>query len=257
MPKFAANLSMLFTEVPFLDRFAAAKAAGFDAVEYLFPYDFPASEIRARLDEHALTQALFNMPPGDWAAGERGIASLPDRVEEFRAGVGTALEYAQVLDCPKIHAMAGIPADRDDPACVETYVANLQYAGDQAAQAGRIVCIEPINGYNMPGYFLHSVAQALPLLERIGRDNVRLQLDLYHAQLTDGDITHLIHATIDRVGHVQLASVPERHEPDTGELYYPYVLAELDKAGYDGWVGCEYNPAGDTAAGLGWLADYR
>lgn len=257
MPKFAANLSMLFTEVPFLDRFAAAREAGFDAVEYLFPYDYPAADLRAKLDEHGLTQALFNLYPGDWAGGEKGFAALPGREEEFRASVDQALEYAQVLDCPKLHAMAGIPGDPTDPVHTETYVANMKYLGDRAAEAGRLICIEPLNPYSVPGYFLSSFAQALDLLERIDHPNVTLQLDLFHAQLTDGDITHLIRDNIARVGHVQIASVPDRNEPDRGELYHPFVLGVLDEAGYDGWVGCEYNPAGETVAGLGWLNEYR
>lgn len=254
MTRFAANLSMMFTEVPFLDRFAAAAKAGFKGVEYLFPYDYSAAEIRAQLDANGLTQALFNMPPGDWDGGERGLASLAGREDEFRRGVAKALEYAAVLDCPKLHVMAGLSdgADADNRA---RYIANIRYAADAAAEHGRQIMIEPINGYNMPGYFLSSIRQGAALVSEIDRPNVKLQFDLYHAQLTDGDITHLIekHAAI--IGHVQLASVPYRHEPDQGELYYPFVLGVLDQH-YDGWVGCEYNPAGETTAGLGWLATY-
>ncbi len=257
MPKFAANLTMLFTEVPFLERFAAAREAGFEAVEYLFPYEYPAAELRAKLDEHGLVQALFNTYPGDFAGGEKGLAAMPDRVADFRASVDQALEYAEVIGCPKLHPMAGLPTDPADPAYAETYVANLQYLGDRAAEAGRLVCIEPLNPYSVPGYFLHSFTQAFELLDRIDRPNVKLQLDLFHAQMVHGDITHLIRDNIERVGHVQIASAPDRNEPDRGELYYPYALRVLDEAGYDGWVGCEYVPAGDTVAGLGWLDEYR
>ena len=255
MPRFAANLSMLFTEVPFLDRFEAAADAGFEAVEFLFPYDFPAEEIAARLEQHGLAQALFNLPPGDWAGGERGIAALAGREDEFRASVDTALTYAAALDCPKLHVMAGIPDDVD--AAWDLYLHHLRYAADLAAEAGRSVLVEPLNPYDVPGYLVGSVASATEFLATVDRDNVKLQLDLYHAQITDGDLSRLIRSTIDRVGHVQIASVPDRHEPDVGELSYPHVLAVLDDAGYEGWVGCEYNPAGGTVAGLGWLDAYR
>lgn len=254
MPKFAANLSMLFTELPFLERFEAAAAAGFRAVEYLFPYDFGEDEVADRLRSAGLEQALFNLPPGDWAAGERGLAALPGREQEFRDSVEVALRYAAALGCTRLHAMAGNTAETADAAA--TYVQNIRYAADRAAGAGVSILIEPINRRDMPGYFLGSVAQALPLLEEIDRENVSLQLDLYHAQITDGDVTRLIQSTVSRVGHVQIASVPERHEPDGGELSYPYVLAALDDAGYEGWVGCEYHPAGRTADGLAWLQDY-
>lgn len=255
MARFAANLSMMFTELPFLERFAAASAAGFQAVEYLFPYDFEPQQIRDQLEAHGLTQALFNMPPGDWAAGERGIAALPSREAEFRAGVDQALDYARVIGSPLLHCMAGI-APSTDLDCHRTYVANIRYAAETAQAQGRRVLVEPINPYDMPGYFLSSVAQAMAILEEVHHPNAWLQLDLYHAQLTDGDITHLIAKVAPHIGHVQIASVPERHEPDRGELYYPYVLAALDHH-YSGWVGCEYRPAGETTAGLGWLDRYR
>lgn len=255
MPKFAANLSMLFTELPFLDRFEAAAGAGFEAVEFLFPYDFPAEEIAARLKEYSLAQALFNFPPGDWDGGERGIAALPGREEEFEASVQTALTYAAVLDCSRLHVMAGVPDDLD--AAWQTYLRNIRHAADRAAEAGRSVLVEPLNPYDVPGYLVGSVRSAMEFLGAVDRDNVLLQLDLYHAQITDGDVTRLIRRTADRVGHVQIASVPERHEPDRGELNYPHVLGVLDDVGYEGWVGCEYVPAEGTVAGLGWLASYR
>lgn len=256
MPKFAANLSMLFTELDFLDRFAAAAKAGFTAVEFLFPYAWPAEEIRARLEANGLTQALFNVYAGDWDAGERGLAALPGREGEFRASVTQALEYAEALGCPKLHLMSGRGVDVNDPEIRARYVENVRWAAAQAADAGRLLVLESLNPYDMPGYYLPSVARTVEVLDEIDRDNVRLQFDLYHAQLTDGDVTHLIDRVADRIGHVQLASVPERHEPNDGELNYPYVLAALDRAGYDGWVGCEYNPAGGTLEGLGWLDAY-
>ncbi len=256
MPRFAANLSMMFTEVDFLDRFGAAARAGFKAVEFLFPYAHPAGEIEARLDEHGLEIALFNFYPGDWDAGEKGLAAMPGREEEFLASVAQALEYARALGVPKLHLMAGL-ADPDSADHRARYVKHVRYAAERAAADGVLITLEPLNPYNVPGYFLPSVAHVLDVLAEIDRPNVKLQYDLYHAQLTDGDITHLTEAVADRIGHVQLASVPERHEPDRGELYYPYVLATLDRVGYDGWVGCEYNPAGETTAGLGWLDAYR
>lgn len=255
MPRFAANLSMMFTEVPFLDRFAAAASAGFKAVEYAFPYDFVPQQIREQLDAHCLAQALFNMPPGDWAVGERGLASLPGRQGDFAVSVDLALAYAEVIGSPLLHVMAGI-APADDPQCRRTYVANIRLAAEAAQARGRKVLIEPINRHDMPGYFLSSVAQAMTILNEVDHPNAWLLLDLYHAQMTDGDITHLIERVAPRIGHVQLASVPDRHEPDRGELYYPYVLARLDRH-YRGWIGCEYRPAAGTTAGLGWLERYR
>lgn len=257
MPRFAANLSMMFTEHAFLDRFKAAQEAGFLAVEYLFPYDHSATEVADRLNAAGLEQALFNMPPGDWAAGERGLAALPGREDEFRANVAIALEYAQALGCKKLHAMAGITEGLDRAACEATYIGNIRYAADQLAGAGITVLLEPINNRNMPGYFIAHQHQALELIKRIERPNVSVQLDLYHAQIMDGDLTKLIEAMLGGFAHVQIASVPERHEPDQGELNYPHLYAVLDRLGYDGWIGCEYNPRGETTAGLGWFTPYR
>ncbi len=255
MPKFAANLSMLFTELPFLERFEAAAQEGFRAVEYLFPYEYSKNELKDLLRSTDLTQALFNLPPGDWDAGERGLAALPNREREFRTSVDLALEYVEALECRRLHVMAGnAPEDQNTN---ETYIANIRFAAERAAEVGVSILLEPINRRDMPGYFLGSVAQAVHMLDRIDRDNVHLQLDLYHAQITDGDVTNLIQNTLSRIGHVQIASVPERHEPDKDELSYPYVLAALDDTGYDGWVGCEYHPAGDTREGLVWLQDYE
>lgn len=255
MPKFAANLSLMFTELPFMQRFHAASNAGFSAVEYLFPYEHPAPEISAQLKEHGLQQALFNAYAGDWDAGERGLASMEGRQQAFRDSIEQALEYAQVLDCPKIHVMAGI--GQSTAKAQSLYVDNLRYAADKAAALNVEVLIEPINARDMPGYFLGSVPQAIDLLGRIDRPNARLQFDYYHAQITSGDVTVLMRESIEHIGHIQIASVPERNEPDAGELNYPYVLAALDAAGYTGWVGCEYRPAGETTAGLGWLASYQ
>lgn len=254
MPKFAANLSMMFTEHPFSERFAAASAAGFQAVEYLFPYEYPPEEIAHLLKVEGLEQALFNACAGNWDGGERGFASVEGRQEDFRVSISQALDYAQYLSCPKIHVMAGI--GEATAAAEALYVENLQYAADQAAALGIDLMIEPINARDMPGYFLGSVPQAVDLLKRINRDNVRLQFDFYHAQITSGDVTMLMRSCINSIGHVQIASVPDRNEPDSGELDYAYLLDELDAAGYTGWVGCEYRPRAATADGLGWLASY-
>jgi hydroxypyruvate isomerase len=255
MPKLAANLSMMFNEVPFLDRFAAASAAGFAGVEYLFPYDFEAAAVAQRLTAANLAQALFNMPPGDWNAGERGIAALSGREAEFAAGVERALAYAQALSCPLVHPMAGFAAV-DDERAIATYVANVRHAADAFAAAGRRVVLEPINHRDMPGYFLHTTAQAAALIEKIDRPNVALQLDLYHAQISEGDLEKKIRALAPLTAHVQIAGNPERHEPNVGEVNYDYLLGVLDEIGYAGWVGCEYRPAGDTVAGLGWTKPY-
>jgi hydroxypyruvate isomerase len=255
MPKLAANLSMMFNEVPFLDRFAAASAAGFKGVEYLFPYDHEPRAVAEKLTAAGLTQALFNMPPGDWNAGERGIASLPGREAEFAAGVDRALTYAEALSCPLVHPMAGFGAAADARA-VETYVANIRSAADKFAAAGRRIVLEPINHRDMPGYFLNTTAQAAALIEQIDRPNVALQLDLYHAQISEGDLEKKIRALQPLTAHVQIAGNPARHEPNVGEVDYDYLLGVLDEIGYAGWIGCEYRPAGDTVAGLGWAAAY-
>ena len=253
MPRFAANLSMMFNEMPFLDRFAAARKAGFEGVEFLFPYDFPAAEIRARLHGEGLTQALFNMPPGDWANGERGLASLPGRQMEFREGVKRALDYAAALECRHVHCMAGIPRDDVAPGTAAAmYAANLAWATEQAAPAGVKLVIEPINHRDMPGYFLNTQAQGAAVIEAIGRDRLGLQFDLYHVQITEGDISKRMEKHLPVIAHMQIADVPARNEPGTGELGWSYLFKRMDELGYDGWVGCEYRPAGETVAGLGW-----
>ncbi|WP_432697037.1 2-oxo-tetronate isomerase [Marinobacterium sp. YM272] len=257
MPRFAANLSMLFTELPFLERFEAAARAGFNAVEYLFPYDFPAQEIKQRLDAHRLEQVLFNAPPGDWQAGERGLAALPGREEEFARGIEQAIAYARVLGNRRIHVMAGVVGGDLSPEAAKTcYVNNLRSAARQAAQHGLRIMVEPINNIDMPGYLVNYPAQARALIEEIAEDNVGLQLDLYHCQMMQGRVTQTMKELFGLIEHVQIAGVPGRHEPDIGELNYAYILAELDCLGYAGSVGCEYNPQGATADGLSWMAAY-
>jgi hydroxypyruvate isomerase len=252
MPRFAANLSMMYTEHAFLDRFAAAARDGFTAVEYLFPYEHPAEELAAWLRASGLQQVLFNAPPGDWAAGERGTSSLPGREAEFRAGFAKALDYAATLACPRIHVMAGL---RQHGAERATYLANLAWAAQQAAPAGIDVLIEPINTRDIPGFFLNRQDEAHAVVQEVGATNLKVQMDLYHCQIVEGDLTMKLRQYIPtgRVAHLQIAGVPQRHEPDLGELNHDALFAELDALGYTGWIGCEYRPAGATSAGLGWL----
>ena len=253
MPRLAANLSMMFNEVPFLERFAAARKAGFEGVEFLFPYEYTAAELRSRLIGEGLTQALFNMPPGDWANGERGLASLPGRQAEFREGVKRALDYAATLECRRVHCMAGIPAadvSRVESAAI--YANNLAWAAEQAKPAGVKLMLEPINHRDMPGYFLNTQAQGAGFVEAVGRDRLGLQFDVYHVQITEGDITKRMEQFMPVIDHIQIADVPARHEPGTGEIGWEFIFRRMDELGYMGWVGCEYRPAGDTVAGLGW-----
>ncbi|WP_019140457.1 2-oxo-tetronate isomerase [Noviherbaspirillum massiliense] len=254
MPKFAANLSLMFNEVPFLQRFQAAAQAGFKAVEFLFPYEFPTGEIAEQLRANRLDNVLFNMPPGDWAAGERGIASLPGREAEFRSGVAKAIEYAKALGTPRLHAMAGLmPPGADAARYRATYVENLKFACAEAAQHALTVLIEPINTRDMPGYFLNTQAQAHAIREEVGAPNLKVQMDLYHAQIMEGDLAMKLRQYLPQIGHIQVAGVPERNEPDTGEINYAYVFRLLDQIGYTGWIGCEYRPAKGTLEGLGWM----
>ncbi len=261
MPRFAANLSLLYTELPFLERFAAAAADGFTAVEYLFPYGFAAADIAARLQAHGLQQVLFNAPPGDWDAGERGLACLSAREAAFEQGMEQALRYAAALECPRIHVMAGIVLPGQTPQTVRPhYVAQLRQAARMANAQGVRVTIEPINTRDMPGYFLNHQADAHALLAEIGEPNVQVQMDLYHCQIMEGDLARKLQQYLPsgRVGHLQIAGVPERHEPDTGEVHYPYLFDLIDGLGWDGWIGCEYRPrrgavAHGTRDGLGWL----
>lgn len=258
MPRFAANLSMMYNEHAFLDRFAAAAKDGFKGVEFLFPYAFPAAEIRARLDAHGLTQALFNMPPGNWDAGERGLASLPGREDEFRHSLEAALSYAQVLGNDHVHAMAGlIRPDQDRRRHRETYLKNLALAAREAAALGITIVIEPINTRDIPGFFLNRQDEAHAICAEVGALNLKVQMDFYHCQIVEGDLAMKLRQTIAGVGHIQVAGVPERHEPDVGEINYPYLFALMDQLGYPGWVGCEYRPKAGTSEGLGWFAPYR
>jgi hydroxypyruvate isomerase len=256
--RLAANLSMMFAEVPFLERFEAAARHGFRGVEYLFPYDVPATEIRARLDRHGLTQVLFNFPAGDWASGERGIAGLPDRVDEFRRGVDSALHYARVTGCRKLHAMPGkLPAGEDRERCLAVFVDNLIFAADAAAADGIDVLIEPINTrVDIPGYLLDRTDLALALLARANRPNIRLQYDIYHMQIMEGDLARSFGKLLPQIAHVQLADNPGRNEPGTGEIRYEWLLRHIDDLGYRGWIGCEYKPRESTVAGLSWAAPY-
>lgn len=258
MPNFAANLTMMYGEHPFLDRFAAAAADGFRGCEFLFPYDYAAGEIRRRLDGAGLVPALFNAPPGAWERGERGIASLPGREEEFRRGIATALDYVGVIGNPTLHVMAGLAVACMEPARQRaTYMANLAYAARQAAGLGVTIVIEPINHRDMPGYFLSRQDQAQRICTELALDNLKVQFDVYHCQISEGDVATRLARDMPRIGHIQVASVPERHEPADGELNYPYLFALIDRLGYRGWIGCEYHPAGTTRAGLGWFAPWR
>jgi hydroxypyruvate isomerase len=258
VPEFSANLSFLYQELPFLDRFAAAAADGFPAVEYVSPYEHPPERVAETLRAHGLVQALFNMPAGDWAGGERGIGCLPDRVEEFRAGVDTAIRYGRALGCPKINCLAGIAPEGADRGALEAVlVANLAYAAPRLADAGIRLVIEPINLRDMPGFFLSTTSQAERILDAVGSDNLLIQFDVYHVQVMQGDLVATFRRLKERIGHVQIADNPGRNEPGTGEINYRFVLQEVDRAGYDGFVGCEYKPLAGTSEGLGWMAPYR
>ncbi len=258
MPKFAANLTMMFNEVPFPERFAAAARAGFDAVEFLFPYDHPPEEVAGWLRDNGLRNVLFNMPPGDWAAGERGIASLPGREQEFCDGVAKAIVYAKALGTPTVHVMAGlVPAGAERAERLALYERNVRYAADQLRAHGLTLVIEPINGRDMPGYLLQTQAEGHAIRERLGASNLKVQFDLYHAQIMEGDLSVTMRRHIAGIGHVQVAGVPDRHEPDAGELDIRHLFGLLDELGYAGWVGCEYRPRGRTEDGLAWLAPFK
>ncbi len=257
MPRLAANLTMMYTEHPFLDRYAAAARDGFSGVEFLFPYEFAAAELKSRLEEHGLTQALFNAPPGDWAAGERGIASLPGREGEFERGFDQALEYAAALGNRSLHVMAGlIRPEQDRAAHREAYLKNLAAAARAAASAGITVVIEPINTRDIPGFFLNRQDEAQAVCAEVGAENLKVQFDIYHCQIVEGDIAMKLQRDMAGIGHIQIAGVPDRHEPDLGELNYPYLFERIDALGYAGWIGCEYRPKAGTSAGLGWARPY-
>jgi hydroxypyruvate isomerase len=255
MPRFAANLTMMFTEWPFLDRFAAAADAGFTAVEFLFPYDHPPDAVGERLVRNGLTQALFNLPPGDWAGGERGLAALPGRFDDLRDGVAIALTYAAATGVKRMHLMAGL-ADRHDPKAAASYRKAVAWTAERVASAGLDLLLEPINGRNMPGYFLNDFVFAEALIRDLALPNLKLQFDIYHRQIMHGDVTMALRAMLPMIGHIQIASIPSRNEPADEELNYPFVFDELDRLGYEGFVGCEYNPRAGTLEGLGWFAPY-
>lgn len=253
MTKFAANLSMLFTEAPFLDRFELAAKSGFTAVEFLFPYAWPAEVIREKLQTNNLTLVLHNLPAGNWEAGERGIACLPDRVEEFRAGVHQAVQYAQVLGVQQLNCLAGkVPQGVEAAALKQTLVDNLRYAAKALKAAGLKLLIEPINTFDIPGFYLNRTAQALEILDEVGADNAYVQYDLYHAQRMEGELASTVQKHLGRIAHIQLADNPGRNEPGSGEMNYAFLFKHLERIGYQGWIGCEYKPAGKTEDGLGW-----
>ncbi len=257
MPRFAANLSFLFTEVPFLERFTEAAHAGFRAVEFAFPYDYQAKELAARIKSQQLQVVLFNAPPGNWEAGDRGLASLPGREHEFAASVSTALRFAQALKCNRLHVMAGVlphDADADERARrLRLFVRNLKFACEEAAPQNVTILIEPINPREMPNYLLSTQHEAHAIREEVGLPNMRVQMDLYHAQIVEGDLTEKIRHWLPYIGHFQIAGVPGRNEPDQGEVNYAWLFKVLDELKYDGWIGCEYRPAQSTTAGLGWM----
>jgi hydroxypyruvate isomerase len=254
VPKFAANLTMMFNEVPFLARFSAAAQAGFKAVEFLFPYEHPAEKIATQLKENALENVLFNLPPGNWMAGERGIASLPGREADFREGTAKAFAYAKVLGTQRLHVMAGVlPQDANMAAHRATFVANLHHVCAEATKHDITILIEPINTRDMPGYFLNTQAEAHAILEEVSAPNLKIQMDVYHVQIAEGDIATKLRRYLPHIGHIQIAGAPERNEPDIGEINYPYLFRLLEELAYDGWLGCEYRPKNGTVEGLGWM----
>jgi hydroxypyruvate isomerase len=258
MPRFAANLSMLFNEVDFLDRFRAAKRCGFAAVEYLFPYAHPKAELAERLDGEGLQQVLFNGPPGNWDKGERGIGGVPGREDEFKKSIDTALEYAVALKCPRVHVMAGtVPAGADRNRHRDTFAANLAWASPRAKQAKVELLMEPLNAVDFPGYLVGSIAAAQEIIKLGGADNVFIQYDVYHMQMSQGQLAQSFRDHMDAIRHIQIAGVPGRHEPDSSqEINFPMLFLYFDSVGYQGWIGCEYRPRVKTQAGLGWASDW-
>jgi hydroxypyruvate isomerase len=253
MPRFAANLTMLFTELPFMQRFEAAAQAGFEAVEYLFPYPYDKKELAAALRANGLAQVLHNLPAGDWDAGERGIGCHPDRQSEFREGVTRAIDYATALGCPQVNCLLGkLPAGVTAADARRTVVDNLRFAAKSLGEAGIRLLIEPINRFDIPGFYLTHTEQALGLLDEVGSPNLFVQYDIYHAQRMEGELGNTLSKNLARIGHIQLADNPGRGEPGTGEINYPWLFKHIDAIGYTGWIGCEYKPRGTTAEGLGW-----
>lgn len=257
MPRFAANLAFLFTEVEFLDRFAAAREAGFAAVEFPFPYPYDGNRLQDAIGKAGVEVALFNLPAGDWAQGERGIACHPGRTAEFQDGVGAAIEYARRLHVPKINCLSGIAPEGADPeAVLSTFVANLSYAAEQLGEEGILLVMEPINTRTIPGFYLNNTAQCLDLMREVGSDNLKIQYDIFHMQIMEGDLAKTLEAELPQIGHIQFADVPNRNEPGTGEINFDFLFSWIDRLGYDGWIGAEYAPAKGTVEGLGWLARY-
>ena len=257
MPNFCANLSFLFNDVDFLDRFDRATRAGFRGVEFHFPYAFDKNELAERVRGAGVEVALFNLPAGDWEKGERGIACIPARVSEFRDGVARAIEYARVLGCKRVNCLSGIAPPRlGESTLRETFVSNLRYAAGELGREGITLLTEPVNTRSVPGNYLRNSGQALALMDEARAPNVKLQFDVFHMQIMEGDLAKTIEANIARIGHMQVADVPDRHEPGTGEINYPFLFERIDRLGYQGWIGCEYVPAGRTEDGLGWLRPY-
>ena len=254
MPQFAANLTMLFNEAPFMERFDRASKAGFKAVEFLFPYAFSASDIKQELDRNQLKLVLHNLPAGDWDAGERGIACLPDRVDEFRTGVTKAIEYAKALGVPQLNCLAGkVPEGVNAKLLHDTFISNLKYAASELKKANLKLLIEPINTFDIPGFYLSTTKQAIDIINEVGADNLYVQYDIYHAQRMEGELSNTIKKNLNKIAHIQLADNPGRNEPGTGEINYPHLFKFIDSLGYSGWIGCEYKPATNTEAGLGWV----
>lgn len=257
MPRLCANLTMLFNEVPFMERFGAAARAGFRGVEYLFPYDYGKQQLLEALQKHDLVQVLHNLPAGNWAGGERGIGCHPQRMAEFREGVDLAIEYAVALGCTQVNCLAGIRPNQVDPMDArETFIRNLQYAAPKLQEAGIKLLIEPINTRDIPGFFLNYTQQAADIIKAVGSDNLFIQYDIYHAQIMEGDLARTIETSLKLIPHMQLADNPGRHEPGSGEINFPWLLGHIDRIGYGGWIGCEYKPATTTEAGLGWAEPY-
>lgn len=258
MPRIAANLTMMFQEHDFLNRFEAAAEAGFTGVEYLFPYDFDASQLAELLARHKLKQVLHNLPAGDWAAGERGIAIFPDRINEFQAGVGRAIEYATTLGCTQLNILSGIAPDgADTDKLNQTFIDNISFAAVELAKNGIGLVVEAINTLDIPRFFLCGTEQALDVIAATGSQNIKLQYDMYHMQIMEGNLARTIETHLSNIGHIQIADNPGRHEPGTGEINYPFLINFLDEIGYDGWIGCEYVPKTTTIEGLGWFASYK
>jgi hydroxypyruvate isomerase len=257
MPKLCANLSLLYTELDFMDRFAAAAKSGFKGVEYLFPYAYPKDQLAEALARNKLVQVLHNMPAGDWTKGDRGMACQPDRVGEFQEGVGKAIEYATALGCKQVNCLAGLAPQGVAPEKLRaTFVANLKFAAEKTKAAGIRLVTEPVNNRDVPGFYLNRSQQALDIMDEVGSDNLWLQYDIYHMQIMEGNLARTIETNLARINHMQLADNPGRHEPGTGEINYPFLFEFIDRLGYAGWIGCEYKPRATTREGLGWVKPY-